>query len=238
MTGKNRIDETVKYVTNPYDEYAVEQALQVKESTGTGEVVVVSVGPEAALHTVRAALALGADRGILIRADAPFIDSRLVSRALRKAIRQDGSPDLILTGKQSVDTEGMQTHFRLAAGFNMPVATDVAAFTLDDGRVIVEREIGGGAREVVRMTLPCVVGVTRGLNEPRHPKLADILKAKQKEIRRIDIDALQPDSTFQPMEMLELRPAPEKEPATMIDGDPRRMARELVDLLKQKAKVL
>jgi len=238
LTGKTAYDESVKFVANPYDEYGLEEAIKAVKENGGGEVVIVTVGPEGAISTIRSALAVGADRGILITTDDQFTDSMKISQALKKAIEQDGSPDLIFTGKQTVDSEGMQTHYHLAAAFDMPIATDVVDFKLSNGKIVVEREIEGGARQIIEMTKPCVIGATKGLNEPRYPKLPDILKAKKKEIKKIaiaDLEILVSDSGTQ---LLELQPAPEKGAAKMIEGDAHKMAEELIQLLKNEAKVI
>jgi len=237
VAGKCGFDESVSFVMNPYDEYAVEQAVQIRDKEG-GEVVVVSVGKEAAVKTVRSALAVGADRGILIKTDAQFLNSALVSQAISKVIGQDGTPDLIFTGRQSVDSEGLQTHYRLAAAFDMPAATDVAAFSMSDGKVTVERGVGGGAREVIEMTLPCVIGATKGLNEPRYASMPGIMKAKKKKLDQIDIADLGMDLTAGGMELMELQPFSEKGKAKIIEGAPKEMAEQLVQLLKDEAKTL
>ena len=101
--------ETCKFIVNPYDEYAVEEGVQLKNQAGGGEVVIVTVGKESAVNTMRAALALGADRGILVKTDAQFVDSALTAQALKKAVEQDGGADVIFCGRQSIDSEGMQT---------------------------------------------------------------------------------------------------------------------------------
>ena len=199
--------------------------------------VIVTVAKESALVTMRAALALGADRGILVKTDAQFLDSALTGQALHKAIEQDGSPDLILCGKQSIDSEGMQTPFRLAKNFDMPVVTDVVGLSINDGVATVEREIGGGSREVIEMQLPGVIGATRGLNEPRYPKLPDILKAKKKEVKQIDIAELGLDTTSPQTEILNLEAVPERGQARMMEGSTREMVEQLVKILKEEDKV-
>ena len=148
VVGGTGFAETCKFIVNPYDEYGVEEAVQLVKQAASGEVVVVTVGKESALITMRAALALGADRGILVKIDAQFLDSALTSQALKKAIEQDGAPDLIFCGKQSIDSEGMQTPFRLAKAFDMPVVTDVVGLEIRDGVASVEREIAGGSYSV------------------------------------------------------------------------------------------
>lgn len=229
--------ETCKFIVNPYDEYAVEEAVQLRDQTGTGEVVVVTVGKEAAVNTMRSALAIGADRGILVKTDSQFVDSRLTAGAIKAAIAQDTAPDLILCGKQSIDSEGMQTPFRLAQAMGLAVATDVVDLTLGDGKATAEREIGGGSREVVEMALPCVVGATRGLNEPRYPKLPDIMKAKKKKIKQIHLSDLELEAGSAQTEILSLEAVPERGDARILEGRPREAVEELVRILKEEEKV-
>ncbi|MCP4689228.1 MAG: electron transfer flavoprotein subunit beta/FixA family protein, partial [Desulfobacterales bacterium] len=190
VVGEAEFRESVKVVMNPYDEYAVEEAIQIVKKKG-GEVVIASVGKANAVHAIRSALAMGADRGLLVKTDKQLLDSDAAARALKKVIERDGDPDLILTGKQSADSEGMQTHYRLAAAFGAPAASEAVALTLADGKAEVTCEMGGGERAVMEMTLPGVIGVMKGLNEPRYPKLPDILKAKRKKIKEIDISQLE-----------------------------------------------
>jgi electron transfer flavoprotein beta subunit len=238
VVGGTGFAETCKFIVNPYDEYSVEEAVQLKKQAGQGEVIVVTVGKEAAINTMRSALALGADRGILVKTDAQFLDSALTGQALKKAIEQDGAPDLIFCGKQSIDSEGMQTPFRLAKAFNMPVVTDVVGLSITDGKARVEREIGGGSREVIEMTLPGVIGATRGLNEPHYPKLPDIMKAKKKEVKQIDIAELGLDLASPQTEIVSLEAVPERGQARMMEGSTREMVEELVRILKEEDKIL
>ena len=238
VVGGNEFAETCKFIVNPYDEYGVEEAVQQVKKAGSGEVIVVTVGKESALVTMRAALALGANRGILVKSDSHFLDSALTSQALHKAIEQDGQPDLIFCGKQSIDSEGMQTAFRLAKALDMPVITDVVELSINDGAATVEREIGGGSREVVEMPLPGIIGATRGLNEPRYPKLPDILKAKKKEVKQIDIAELGLDFSSPQTEIVKLEAVPERGQARMMEGPTREMVEQLVKILKEDDKVL
>jgi len=238
VVGGTGFAETCKFIVNPYDEYGIEEAVQQVKQAGSGEVVIVTVGKESALVTMRAALAQGADRGILVKTDSHFLDSALTSQALQKAIEQDGSPDLIFCGKQSIDSEGMQTAFRLAKAFDMPVISDVVELSILDGTATAEREIGGGSREVIDMPLPGVIGATRGLNEPRYPKLPDILKAKKKEVKQIDIAELGLDLSAPQTEIVKLEAVPERGQARMMEGSTREMVEELVKTLKEEEKVL
>jgi electron transfer flavoprotein beta subunit len=153
---------------NPYDEHAVEEGARLKAQVGGSEVVAVSLGKEAAINTLQSALAMGADRGILIKTD-DRPDSILTARALKAAIEQDGKPDIIFTGKESIDSEGMQTMFRLAAALDMPVAVNVVAFLIEQQHALVECEMEAGERQLLEMPLPCVIGAGKGLNKPRYP---------------------------------------------------------------------
>ncbi|MCP4693105.1 MAG: electron transfer flavoprotein subunit beta/FixA family protein, partial [Desulfobacterales bacterium] len=233
ITGANAFDESVKFVVNPYDEYGIEEAIRIAGETG-GEVIIVTVGKAAAMTSVRSALAMGATRGILVETQDQFMDSAATALALKKAIEDDGQPDLIFCGKQSVDSEGCQTPYRLARVFQMPVVNDVVKLTLNNGRAMVEREIGGGVKEVVDVGAPCVLGATKGLNEPRYPKMPDILKAKRKKIKQIDIAALGVNAPAGKTEILELTPVPERSEAKMLGGGPGEAAGRLVDILKEE----
>jgi electron transfer flavoprotein beta subunit len=216
----------------------VEEAVQQVKQAGGGEVVIVTVGKESAMTTMRSALALGAERGILVKTDSQFLDSNTTGQALQKAIEQDGAPDLIICGKQSIDSEGMQTPYRLASRYGMPVATEVVGLSIADGKAVVEREVGGGAREVLELALPCVIGATKGLNEPHYPKLPDIMKAKKKEVKQIDITDLGIDLAEPQSELVRLEPVPERGQARMIGGSTPEMVAQLVKILKEEEKVL
>jgi electron transfer flavoprotein beta subunit len=238
VIGGDAFDDSCKFVMNPYDEYGVEEALQIVKREGQGEVVIVTVGKKSAIASIRSALAMGADRGILIKTGAQFLDTTLTSQALKKAIEQDGGPDLIFAGKQSVDSEGMQTHFRLATALDMPVVTDVVDLKISNGRAVVEREVGGGSRELIEISLPCVIGATKGLNEPRYPKLPDVMKAKRKEVKQVDIENLGVDTFGPATKLVELKLAPERGHAKMLQGSTREMIEGLIQLLKKEGKVL
>lgn len=234
----DRIDESVQFVMNPYDEIAVEQALRTKESAGgNAEVVVFSMGREGAVGSLRQALAMGADRAVLIRTDedaAPI----LTARALAAAILSDGKPDLVFGGKQSIDSEGMQTLYRLAAVLDFPVVSDVVAFSLEGDCAVVEREGEAGAREVFETELPCVIGAAKGLNVPRYTKLMEIMKAKKKEIRRVELETLSIEKPAGRIEVLSAKAIVEKRRKKVLKGDPQEAVRELVRLLKEEARVL
>jgi len=236
VVGSNGFDESVKFLINPYDEYALEEAVQLVEKEG-GEVVLVTVGKESGLSTVRSALALGSHRAILVTTDKQFLDSGDTASILQKVMEDDGPADLIFTGKQAVDSEAMQTAYRLAEGLNIPIASDITECTVADGRVSVEREIDGGEKEVIEMTMPCIVAASKGLNDPRYPKLPDVMKAKKKEVKQIALADLGL-SLSSDTELLSLEQVPDRSGARMIGGSVSEAAAELVKILREEEKVL
>jgi len=168
----------VKMSMNPFDEIAVEEAVRKKEAGGIEEIVVVSIGPAAAQETLRTALALGADRGILIDMAPP---EPLAVAKLLAAVARTEKPDLILLGKQAIDDDCNQTGQMLAALLGWPQGTFASKLELDGGRAVVTREIDGGL-ETLALTLPAVVTTDLRLNEPRYASLPNIMKAKRKPI--------------------------------------------------------
>ncbi len=238
LVGDNGFDDAgCKFIANPYDEYAVEQAVQLVEKNG-GEVIVVSVGKPAAVATLRAAMAMGAHRGILVTVQGQFLDSQTTARALAAAIAQDGQPDIVFTGKGAVDTEGFQTLYRLAGAMSLPVVNEINKMELGQGKATVSREIGGGAREVLEVRLPCVLGTTKGLNEPRYPKFPDIMKAKKKPVKEVALADLNASTDGAQSELLTLEKVPERSGAKMLGGDVRQAVEELVRILKEEEKVI
>ena len=237
ITGRNRIDESITYILNPYDEHAIEEAARVKKQVAGCEVIALSLGNAEAENTLRSALAMGADRAILIETDTRP-DSIVTSRALKAAIEQEGKPDLIFTGKESIDSEGLQTMYRLAAGLNMPVASAVVAFTLKSNRVQVECEMEAGATGVLEVPLPCVIGTGKGLNKPTYPTLPAIMKARKKEVKIIGLETLDIGKRTAGMEILELKPAIEKREPKELKSVPEEAADELIRILREEAKVL
>jgi len=237
IVGNNQIDESVTFLMNPYDEHAIEAAARLKKQVGEAEVIAVSVGKADAANTIQSALAMGADRGILVTTDSRP-DSLVTARALKAAIEQDGQADIIFTGKESIDSEGFQTMHRLAAAMDMPAASGVESFALEQGRVLVECDLEAGAREVIEMPLPCVIGCGKGLNKPSYPTLPAIIKARKKEVQQIDLQSLNIEKAAGRIEILELKPAIEARRPQEIKGNPEEIAGELVRILREDAKIL
>jgi electron transfer flavoprotein beta subunit len=169
----------VKMSMNPFDEISVEEAVRMKEAGTATEVIAVSIGPQQAQETIRTALAMGADRGILIKTDAA-VEPLAVAKLLAKVVA-DEKPDLVLLGKQAIDDDSNQTGQMLAALLDWPQGTFAYKIEKDGDALKVTREVDGGL-QTVKLTLPAIVTVDLRLNEPRYASLPNIMKAKKKEI--------------------------------------------------------
>jgi len=180
----------VKMSINPFDEIAVEEAIRLKEAKKADEIIAVSLGPKECQETIRSALALGADRGLLMQTDEE-LQPLAVAKLLKHVIEAE-SPDLVLMGKQAIDDDSNQTGQMLSALMNWPQGTFASKVELNDSEVSVTREIDGGL-ETVKLQLPAVITTDLRLNEPRYAKLPNIMKAKKKpldilQVSDIDID--------------------------------------------------
>ncbi|HEV2508591.1 electron transfer flavoprotein subunit beta/FixA family protein [Bosea sp. (in: a-proteobacteria)] len=167
----------VKMSMNPFDEIAVEEALRLKEAGKANEVIVVSVGPAQAAETIRTGLAMGADRGILVKTDAA-VEPLAVAKLLKKVVEQE-TPELVILGKQAIDDDCNQTGQMLAALLGWPQGTFASKVVLDGGSADVTREVDGGL-QTVQLKLPAIVTTDLRLNEPRYASLPNIMKAKKK----------------------------------------------------------
>lgn len=237
IVGANRFDENLTFIINPYDENAIEEAMRLRATNENAEVIAVSVGKAGAVNSLRSALAMGVDRAIHIITDSAA-DSFVTAFALKAGILADGQPDIIFTGKQSIDSEGFQTMFRLGVALDIPVATNVAAFAVQGRLVTVESEMEAGGRAVLRMPLPCIIGAGKALNKPRYPTLPDIKKARKKPIQTIALNSLALQTPSAGMDILELRPAVEKRRGHIIPGPAEEAIKELIRLLREEAKVI
>jgi len=237
IIGKNQIDEGITFLLNPYDENAVAAAADLRDRTENSEVIALTLGKQGALSTLQSALAMGADRGLLIKTD-DYPDSILTARVLKAAIEQDGRPGIIITGKESIDSEGMQTMFRLGAALDIPVANNVVEFSAQNGKARVQCELEAGVRQALEMPLPCIIGAAKGLNTPKYPTFMDIRNARKKEIRQIDIDDLEFEQPAAAMEIVDLKPAVENRQVKELKGSPQEIVKQLVEVLKQEAKVI
>ena len=224
------IDTTgVTYILNPYDEYAVEEALKTKEKLGSGEVVVVTLGAENSKETIRKALAMGADSGILLKDDSQR-DSIEIAKALAEEIKSQGA-QLVFMGKQSVDYDNSIVGQLTAELLVYNCVAVCVKLDMDGDKIIAEREIEGG-REVVETALPAVITCQKGLNEPRYASLKGIMAAKKKIIEEKPAAAYTPSS-----EIIGMHLPAGKQPGRIVGSDVSAVP-ELVRLLKEEAKVI
>jgi electron transfer flavoprotein beta subunit len=226
--GKSIDPSGVTYVINPYDEFAVEEALLQKEKH-QGEVVVISVGGDSNKETIRKALAMGADSGVLLKYEGE-LDASAVAKALAEEIKAGGY-DLVFFGKQSVDYDNAAVGQFTAELLGMNSATVVVTLDIDGSTVKAEREIEGG-REIVETTLPCIITAQKGLNEPRYASLKGIMQAKKKKIE--EKEAQIPGAKVM---VTEMSLPPKKEAGKILEADENAVT-ELVRLLKEEAKVI
>jgi electron transfer flavoprotein beta subunit len=219
----------VKMSMNPFDEIAVEEAVRLKEAGKATEIVVVSMGPTAAQETIRTALAMGADRGILVQTDAE-LQPLAVAKLMKEVVGKE-SPDLVILGKQAIDDDSNQTGQMLAALMNWSQGTFASKVELSDGTAAVTREIDGGL-ETVSLKLPCIITTDLRLNEPRYASLPNIMKAKKKTIDTVTPDDLGVDVTPRLATLKVEEPEGRKGGVKVPD------VATLVDKLKNEAKVI
>ena len=233
-TDGSGIDQAgVKMSMNPFDEIAVEEAVRLKEAGKATEIVVVTIGPAAAQDVIRTAMAIGADRGVLVTTDAPTdtaVEPLAVAKCLKSLIDQE-KPDLVIMGKQAIDDDSNQTGQMLAALLGWPQGTFISKLTIDGPAIQVTREVDGGL-ETLSMPLPAVVTTDLRLNTPRYASLPNIMKAKQKPLATMTPDQL--GVTFAPR----LKIVSVSEPAKRQGGIKVPDMDTLIDKLKNEAKVI
>jgi electron transfer flavoprotein beta subunit len=226
--GKNIDPNGVTYVVNPYDEFAIEEALKTKEKAG-GETVAISLGGEANKETLRKALAMGIDNAVLLK-DGGFRDSIAVAKALAAEIKSQGA-ELIFFGKQSVDFDNSIVGQLTAELLGYNSVSVAVSFSLDGNKILCEREIEGG-KEVVETSLPAVITAQKGLNEPRYASLKGIMAAKKKEIAEKE-----PAPVENTVEILSIKKPAMKGAGKIVGTDSSAVA-ELIRLLREEAKVI
>lgn len=238
IIDEKKIDESqIAFKINDFDNYAVEAALQLKEKLG-GEVVIVSAGPARAQKDVRQAFAMGADWGIQI--DDPAVeagDNYVIAEALQKAIASIGDVELVLTGVQAEDDQASVTGVMMAHLMDAPHVTNVVKLEVNGKDLTVNRELAGGKNEVINLSIPAVLAIQSGINEPRYPTLPGIMKAKKKRLdvkKAADFGA----SAAAKTEFIKMFIPVSEHKAEIIQGDPKTAAATLVNKLKNEAKVL
>tara|TARA_B100001093_G_scaffold514290_1_gene587994 strand:- start:2317 stop:3066 length:750 start_codon:yes stop_codon:yes gene_type:complete len=219
----------VKMSMNPFDEISVEEAVRLKESGAANEVVIVSVGPQQAQETIRTALAMGADRGVLVQTDEA-VEPLAIAKLLKKIVQKE-NPNIVIAGKQAIDDDSNQVGQLLAAMLGWSQATNASKIQLGESEAEVVREIDGGL-ETVKVKMPAVITVDLRLNEPRYASLPNIMKAKKKPIDIMTPDDLEIDITPR------LKTLKVTEPSSRDSGEIVENIDALIEKLKNEAKVI
>ncbi|MBA2709793.1 MAG: electron transfer flavoprotein subunit beta/FixA family protein [Tatlockia sp.] len=221
--------QNIKMSMNPFDEIAMEQAIRLLESKVATEIIAVTIGSEASQETLRSALALGANRAILVRTDKELC-SLNIAKILHKIVEEE-KPDIVLMGKQAIDGDNNQTPQMLAALLNWPQATFVSGLIINNNTLDAVREIDGGL-ETLGLNLPAVISVDLRLNEPRYASLPNIMKAKSKPLNVIPLETLHLDLKDH-IESLSVKAPTSRSGGVKLDS-----VEELINKLKNEAKVL
>ncbi len=222
---------------NEYDEYAVEQAVQLKEQLGGApEVTVLSIGPDRAKEAIRKALAMGSDKGIHVKDDAYYLKTPAEVASIIHEFAKGQGFDLTLAGMQSQDRGSAQVGVLLGELLGVPAVSTIVDFAFDDGTVTVKRELEGGMKAVIKVPTPALVTCQLGLNAPRYPTLPNIMKAKKKELQTMAVeDLLKVESLLTTEKMY----FPEKKGSGLVlDGEIGELADKLIEILKEKTTVL
>jgi electron transfer flavoprotein beta subunit len=227
--GTGVVTENVKMSTNPPDDNAVEEAVKIKEAGKATEVVAVTIGEEKSQETVRKALAVGADRGIHVKADGT-LEPLAVSKLLQKVVEKE-KPDLVFMGKQAIDDDCNQTGQMLSALLNWPQATFASKIDVKDGKLEIVREIDEGL-ETLEVNIPAIVTCDLRLNEPRYASLPNIMKAKKKPVDQLNASDLGVDISPR-VEQIKVEEPPKRKAGIKVAN-----VAELVQKLKNEAKVI
>ncbi len=230
-------EDGVEFIINPYDEYAVEEAIKLKEEHG-GEVTVISVGPDRAESALRTALAMGADKAVLVDDETLFGDEFTTSKVLAAVAKKEGF-DIIIAGQTAVDSGAGQGGPRLAEELGINHVSTAVKLEVNGSTVRVERDVEGDL-EVVETSLPVLITAQQGLNEPRYPSLPGIMKAKKKPLDRLSADdlGLTASDVKAKTEIVDQYLPPKKQAGRILSGDIASQATELVQLLRNEAKVV
>jgi electron transfer flavoprotein beta subunit len=228
----------VKWVVNPYDEYAIEEGVKLRDANPGSAVHVITVAPkERAVEALRTALAMGADEALVVHT-SDSLDASATAKALALAIKSEGGADLILTGKLSIDSNQSSVGQMVAEFLQVPHASVVSKLSVSGGAANVTRDIEGGSKELIQLTLPGLVAANKGLNTPRYASLPGIMKAKKKTIKELEPSALGLVAEDQKIVLKNFSLPAEKPPVKMLSGDSGAQAQQLVQLLRDEAKAL
>ena len=231
-TDKSGVEtENVKMSMNPFDEIAVEEAVRMKEKGIESEIIILSIGSDNCQETIRTGLAMGGDRGILVKNQDSEIEPLNVGKVVQEICKKE-NPDILILGKQAIDDDSNQTGQILSTLLDCPQATFASKIEKNgDDSLNVTREIDGGL-ETIKVNIPCVITTDLRLNEPRYASLPNIMKAKQKKIDVIEINQLGLDLKKR-LQILEVNDPPSRKPGIIVEN-----VDSLIDKLKNEAKVI
>ncbi len=239
LTADNSWIDTagIKWIMSPYDEFAVEEALRLKEKNAGSTVTVLSAGPARVVETLRTALAMGADNGIHVEVPESA-DNNYAAKALAGALKKEAKVDIVFTGKEAIDDGAAQVSQLVAEYAGLPYVTVVLGVEYGAGSVKCKREIEGGAFEMVEAPMPLLIAAQKGMNEPRYASLPNIMKAKKKEVKMLKAADVGASDADQKIRYKNLQLPPPKQAGKKIAGEPAAQAKELVRLLHEEAKVV
>jgi electron transfer flavoprotein beta subunit len=232
-------EDGAEFIINPYDEYAIEEAIQVRDAQG-GEVTVVSVGNEETEKQLRTALAMGADKAVLINIEDDVEDGdQFTTAKILAEYLKDKEADLILGGNVAIDGGSGQVGPRVAEQLGMPYVTTITKLEINGTTATITRDVEGDS-EVIETSLPVLVTAQQGLNEPRYPSLPGIMKAKKKPLDELELDDLDldEDDVEAKTKTIEIYLPPQKEAGKVLQGELADQVKELVNLLHTEAKVV
>lgn len=226
-----------KWIVSPYDEFAIEEALRLKEKNAGSTVTALSAGPARVVDALRTALAMGADNAIHVELPEGC-DNNRAAKAIAGALKKEPKIDIIYTGKEAIDDGAAQTSQLIAEYFGVPYATVVAGIEYGASSIKCKREIEGGAFEMLEVQLPALVAAHKGLNEPRYASLPNIMKAKKKEVKVLKEADVGTSDADQKIKLKNFQLPPPKQAGKKLAGDPATQVKELVRLLHEEAKVI
>ena len=236
-TGVWFAEADLAFRVNEYDEYAIEQAVRLKEQLGgEPELTVLSIGPDRVGEAIKKALSMGCDRGVHVQDNSPHLKDPWQIASVIAAYAEGEGYDLIFTGLQSLDRGSAQVGVAVAEILNFACATTVIGFEYADGAVTVRRELEGGVKGIVQLKMPALVTCQLGLNQPRYPTLPNIMKAKKKEIRVIPVAELLHEERRAVMESF--YSPPKKGTGIVLEGDVADQVDKLIGILKEKTTVV
>lgn len=227
----------IKWIMSSYDEFAVEEALRLKEKNAGSTVTVISAGPDRVVDALRTALAMGADNAIHVELPENA-DSNMAAKALAGALKKEAGIDLVFFGKEALDDGAAQVPQMVSSFLGVPAVTVVCGIEYSGTTLKCKREIEGGSFEMVEINTPAVISAHKGLNEPRYATLPNIMKAKKKEVKALKLADVGVSASDQKIKLKNFQLPPPKQAGKKIDGDAAAQAKALVSALHNEAKVI